>query len=70
MSIDVKNSPKNQLMPERNTPQGQTNNTLGLIKDNALQLSDGYLSRTPIFQYLLLSICFPMWGIAASLNDI
>ena len=70
MSTDVKNSPKNQLMPERNTPQGQTNNTLGLIKDNALQLSDGYLSRTPIFQYLLLSICFPMWGIAASLNDI
>ena len=32
MSTDVKNSPKNQLMPERNTPQGQTNNTLGTDK--------------------------------------
>ena len=40
------------------------------IKSNAQQLPDGYLDRTPMFQYILLSICFPMWGIAASLNDI
>lgn len=41
-----------------------------LIKSDARQLPDGYLDRTPMFQYILLSICFPMWGIAASLNDI
>lgn len=42
----------------------------GLIPDRSRQLTDGYLDRTPIFQYILLSICFPMWGAAASLNDI
>ncbi|MCR2051654.1 L-fucose:H+ symporter permease [Actinomyces bowdenii] len=42
----------------------------GLIKDPTTQLPDGYLDRTPMFQYILLSICFPMWGAAASLNDI
>ena len=41
-----------------------------IIKTSARQLSDGYLDRTPWFQYVLLSICFPMWGMAASLNDI
>lgn len=41
-----------------------------LIKADVRQLPDGYLDRTPMFQYILLSICFPMWGIAASLNDI
>lgn len=42
----------------------------GLIKDPTTQLPDGYLDRIPMFQYILLSICFPMWGAAASLNDI
>ena len=32
-----------------------------IIKTSARQLSDGYLDRTP---------WFPMWGMAASLNDI
>lgn len=41
-----------------------------IIKANVQQLPDGYLNKTPLFQYILLSICFPMWGIAASLNDI
>ena len=41
-----------------------------LIKTDVQQLPDGYLDRTPMFQYILLSICFPMWGITASLNDI
>lgn len=41
-----------------------------LIKANVEQLPNGYLNKTPWFQYILLSICFPMWGIAASLNDI
>lgn len=47
-----------------------TNHSFGLIKDNTVQLSDGYLNKTPLFQYIVLSICFPMWGVAASLNDI
>ncbi len=34
------------------------------------QLSDGYLSKTPIFQYIIVSLIFPLWGAAASLNDI
>lgn len=34
------------------------------------QLSDGYLSKTPVFQFLLVSMIFPLWGMAASLNDI
>ena len=35
-----------------------------------LQMPDGYLDRTPIFQFVLLSCLFPLWGAAASLNDI
>lgn len=34
------------------------------------QLADGYLDRTPIFQFILVSLIFPLWGAAASLNDI
>ena len=34
------------------------------------QLPDGYLSRTPWFQFILISCMFPLWGCAASLNDI
>ncbi|KHD86298.1 L-fucose:H+ symporter permease [Bacillus ginsengihumi] len=34
------------------------------------QMSDGYLSRTPYIQYILVSFLFPLWGAAASLNDI
>lgn len=41
-----------------------------LIPAKVQQCSDGYLNKTPLFQYILLSICFPMWGMAASLNDI
>lgn len=41
-----------------------------LIPANVQVQPDGYLNKTPIFQYILLSICFPMWGMAASLNDI
>jgi MFS transporter, FHS family, L-fucose permease len=37
---------------------------------NIEQYPDGYLSKTPFFQYILLSILFPLWGAAASLNDI
>ncbi|PWG00348.1 L-fucose:H+ symporter permease [Levilactobacillus bambusae] len=35
-----------------------------------VQLSDGYLSKTPVFQFLLVCLMFPLWGAAASLNDI
>lgn len=45
-------------------------NPLNLIKMNSKQLDDGYLDKTPIFQFILLSILFPLWGAAASLNDI
>lgn len=31
---------------------------------------DGYLNKTPIFQFSLLSLLFPLWAVAASLNDI
>jgi fucose permease len=31
-----------------------------LIKTDVQQLPDGYLDRTPMFQYILLFICFPM----------
>lgn len=41
-----------------------------LFKLGAKELDDGYLDRTPMFQYILLSLLFPMWGMAASLNDI
>lgn len=44
--------------------------SVGIIPDPSQQLADGYLDRTPLFQYILLSICFPMWGAAAALNDI
>src|SRR6478672_10825315 len=37
---------------------------------NLMQLPDGYLNRTPIFQFILLSMLFPLWAVAASLNDI
>ncbi|PWG00661.1 L-fucose:H+ symporter permease [Levilactobacillus bambusae] len=39
-------------------------------KHGYVQLSDGYLSKTPMFQFLLVSMIFPLWGAAASLNDI
>ncbi|MCC3291849.1 L-fucose:H+ symporter permease [Arthrobacter sp. zg-Y1110] len=41
-----------------------------LFKTSAVQQPDGYLSRIPWFQFLLISLCFPLWGAAASLNDI
>lgn len=34
------------------------------------QLPNGYLTKTPIFQFILLSCLFPLWAAAASLNDI
>lgn len=40
------------------------------IVNPAVQEEDGYLDRIPWFQFILISVCFPMWGAAASLNDI
>jgi FHS family L-fucose permease-like MFS transporter len=40
------------------------------IKNNTKQHKDGYLDKTPIFQFLLLSMVFPLWAAAAALNDI
>lgn len=39
-------------------------------KHSWTQLSDGYLTKTPIFQFIIVSLIFPLWGAAASLNDI
>lgn len=33
-------------------------------------MPNGFLDKTPIFQFILLSCLFPLWGCAASLNDI
>ncbi len=43
---------------------------LEMKANNIIQLQDGYLNRTPIFQFILLSLLFPLWAVAASLNDI
>lgn len=40
------------------------------IKHNTKQHNDGYLDKTPIFQFILLSMVFPLWAAAAALNDI
>lgn len=42
----------------------------GWIKFRGRELSDGYISQTPKLQFILVSLLFPMWGAAASLNDI
>ncbi|MCA3775198.1 MAG: MFS transporter, partial [Cutibacterium sp.] len=58
------------VVNDTDVDRGIPNASWGLIKDHTLQLRDGYLNRTPFFQFILLSICFPMWGMAASMNDI
>ncbi|WP_308538668.1 L-fucose:H+ symporter permease [uncultured Pantoea sp.] len=40
------------------------------MHQNIIQQNDGYLNKTPLFQFILLSCLFPLWGCAASLNDI
>ncbi|MBZ6008121.1 sugar MFS transporter [Leuconostoc gelidum subsp. aenigmaticum] len=41
-----------------------------LIKFRGKELDNGYVNKTPITQFVLVSLLFPMWGAAASLNDI
>ncbi|GAL03870.1 homolog of fucose/glucose/galactose permeases [Photobacterium aphoticum] len=40
------------------------------IKNHTIQHPDGYLNKTPIFQFLLLSTVFALWSAAAALNDV
>ncbi|OBU16964.1 L-fucose:H+ symporter permease [Photobacterium aquimaris] len=40
------------------------------IKNNTIQHADGFLNKTPIFQFLLLSSVFALWSAAAALNDV
>lgn len=40
------------------------------FKLHAVEQTDGFLSRIPWLQFIMLSLLFPMWGAAASLNDI
>lgn len=42
----------------------------GFIKFRGHELETGYMDKTPILQFVLVSLLFPMWGAAASLNDI
>ncbi|MCF7523662.1 hypothetical protein L3X07_11715 [Levilactobacillus brevis] len=42
----------------------------GLIKFRGKELDNGYTSKMPIIQFVLVSLLFPMWGAKASLNDI
>ena len=39
-------------------------------KQSWVQFPDGYLSKTPIWQYILVTLVFPFWAMAAALNDI
>lgn len=55
---------------QSNNEKNYKSNPLNLIKMNSKQLDNGYLDKTPIFQFILLSMLFPLWGAAASLNDI
>ncbi|TCS78419.1 L-fucose:H+ symporter permease [Pectinatus cerevisiiphilus] len=34
------------------------------------QLSNGYLTSTPIMQFILMTMLFPLWSIANALNDV
>lgn len=55
---------------QSNNEKTYKRNPFNLIKMKSNQLEDGYLDKTPIFQFILLSILFPLWAAAASLNDI
>ncbi|MBL4954819.1 L-fucose:H+ symporter permease [Neobacillus sp. YIM B02564] len=39
-------------------------------KTKFIQQPDGYLNRVPVLQFVLVTLLFPLWGAAASLNDI
>lgn len=39
-------------------------------KKGWVEQTDGYLNKTPTFQFILVTILFALWAIAASLNDI
>lgn len=39
-------------------------------RDDIVQYDNGYISKIPIFQFILLSCLVPMWAAAASLNDV
>lgn len=42
----------------------------GHTNDKWIEQSDGYLNKTPKLQFVLVTILFALWAIAASLNDI
>lgn len=39
-------------------------------KDTIETKRDGFLNKTPVLQYILVTLLFPLWGAAASLNDV
>lgn len=41
-----------------------------MSKDTVETKRDGFLNKMPILQYILVTLLFPLWGAAASLNDV
>lgn len=41
-----------------------------LKKGSWIEQPDGYLNKTPVWQFILVSILFGLWAIAQSLNDV
>ncbi|MDN8847792.1 L-fucose:H+ symporter permease, partial [Staphylococcus aureus] len=41
-----------------------------MSKDTVETKRDGFLNKMPILQYILVTVLFPLWGAAASLNDV
>lgn len=39
-------------------------------KQNWVEQEDGYLNKTPIFQFVLVTVLFALWAVAQSLNDV
>lgn len=41
-----------------------------MSKDTVETKREGFLNKMPILQYILVTLLFPLWGAAASLNDV
>jgi len=55
-----------------NTFEKSTDKSINKVTKNTkwIQKPDGYLVKTPMLQFVLVTILFALWAIAASLNDI
>jgi len=48
----------------------EKHSTLETENSKWVEQSDGYLNRTPVLQFALVTILFALWAVAASLNDV